>query len=93
MKIWKNMNYFKKNLNSFEETKQEPIIKKILHGLGFSDEDMMKQCNKFSGGWKMRISLAKSLYMNPDILLLDEPTNHLDLEAVIWLGSYLSGKT
>ena len=76
-------------LNSFEETKQEPIIKKILNGLGFSKEDMERECSKFSGGWKMRISLAKSLYMNPDILLLDEPTNHLDLEAVIWLGSYL----
>ena len=76
-------------LNSFEESKQEPIIKKILSGLGFTEKDMLKECNKFSGGWKMRISLAKSLYMNPDILLLDEPTNHLDLEAVIWLGSYL----
>lgn len=69
---------------------QEPIVRKILSGLGFTNENMDKPSNEFSGGWKMRISLAKALYRKPDILLLDEPTNHLDLEAVIWLGDYLS---
>lgn len=76
-------------LNVFNIDKESAIIKKILHGLGFSDE-MMKQSGRlFSGGWKMRISLARALYIKPDLLLLDEPTNHLDLEAVIWLGNYL----
>ena len=76
-------------IKSFEPEKQKPKIKKILKGLGFSDLDMNQSCNHFSGGWKMRISLAKALYIEPDLLLLDEPTNHLDLEAVIWLGDYL----
>jgi len=65
-------------------------IKSILKGLGFSQEDMNKSCLLFSGGWRMRISLARALYMEPDLLLLDEPTNHLDLEAIIWLGNYLN---
>ena len=68
---------------------EEVKIRKILLGLGFSN-DMMDQSSKlFSGGWKMRISLARALYIEPDVLLLDEPTNHLDLEAVLWLGDYL----
>lgn len=68
---------------------EESKIRKILKGLGFTDEMMEQKSNLFSGGWKMRISLAKALYIEPDLLLLDEPTNHLDLEAVIWLGNYL----
>ena len=65
-------------------------IKKILLGLGFTENDLVKPCNLFSGGWQMRITLAKALYFEPDILLLDEPTNHLDLEAIIWLSNYLN---
>lgn len=61
----------------------------ILKGLGFSDKDLQKPTNQFSGGWRMRISLAKSLFVQPDILLLDEPTNHLDMNAVMWLEDYL----
>ncbi len=68
---------------------EEAKIRKILKGLGFTEKTMEQPSNLFSGGWKMRISLAKSLYIEPDLLLLDEPTNHLDLEAVIWLGNYL----
>ena len=68
---------------------EEAKIKKILSGLGFTQETMLQPSNLFSGGWKMRISLAKALYIKPDLLLLDEPTNHLDLEAIIWLGNYI----
>lgn len=68
---------------------EEAKVKKILKGLGFNDKTMNQTSKLFSGGWKMRISLAKALYIMPDLLLLDEPTNHLDLEAVIWLGNYL----
>lgn len=62
---------------------------KILIGLGFSIDDQQKRVKDFSGGWRMRISLAKALYMVPTLLILDEPTNHLDLHANIWLTSYL----
>lgn len=62
---------------------------KILHGLGFDAAMQQKACKDFSGGWRMRISLAKALWIKPAILLLDEPTNHLDLEACVWLEDYL----
>lgn len=62
---------------------------KILHGLGFTREMQQKKCRDFSGGWRMRIALAKALFVRPSILLLDEPTNHLDLEACVWLEEYL----
>jgi ATP-binding cassette subfamily F protein 1 len=64
-------------------------ISKILIGLGFSKSDLSRPSCVFSGGWQMRISLARALYLEPDLLLLDEPTNHLDLEGIIWLSSYL----
>lgn len=71
--------------------KAEPRAFAILSGLGFSDEDIRtKPTKEFSGGWRMRIALASALFIRPDLLILDEPTNHLDLEAVIWLGHYLS---
>ena len=63
--------------------------KKILKGLGFSEEDFSKQVSTLSGGWKMRIELAKLLLRSPDLLMLDEPTNHLDIESIIWLEGYL----
>ena len=62
---------------------------KILQGLGFLREDFNKLTDTFSGGWRMRIELAKLLLQNNDILLLDEPTNHLDIEAIIWLENFL----
>lgn len=62
---------------------------KILQGLGFKREDFGKLTDTFSGGWRMRIELAKLLLQNNDILLLDEPTNHLDIESIIWLESFL----
>ena len=64
---------------------------KILQGLGFQREDFDKLTSTFSGGWRMRIELAKLLLQNNDILLLDEPTNHLDIESIIWLENFLKG--
>jgi ATP-binding cassette, subfamily F, member 3 len=64
-------------------------IEKILKGLGFERKDFTRQTAEFSGGWRMRIELAKILLRKPDILLLDEPTNHLDIEAIMWLEEFM----
>lgn len=61
----------------------------ILVGLGFTEEQLTWPSKKFSGGWRMRISIAKVVFCEPEILMLDEPTNHLDLEALIWLEQYI----
>jgi len=61
----------------------------VLHGLGFSNEDLDKPYKQFSGGWRMRVLLAKMILQAPDVLLLDEPTNHLDLPSIEWLEKYL----
>jgi len=65
-------------------------IEKILIGLGFARSDFNRQCSEFSGGWRMRIELAKILLQRPDVLLLDEPTNHLDIESIQWLETFLT---
>ena len=69
--------------------RREAAAESVLLGLGFSREDFEKNTEEFSGGWQMRIALAKALMQNPDILLLDEPTNYLDIEARNWLESFL----
>src|SRR5690606_33946720 len=61
----------------------------LLHGLGFSDADFTRAVAEFSGGWRVRLSLARALMCRSDLLLLDEPTNHLDLDAVLWLEGWL----
>ena len=72
-----------------EGYKLDAKVEKILLGLGFPDKDFNRPSEEFSGGWQMRIALAKLLLQNPSILLLDEPTNHLDIESLIWLENYL----
>lgn len=64
-------------------------VEKVLKGLGFKDQDFTRKVSEFSGGWQIRIELAKLLLRQPDYILLDEPTNHLDIEAIIWLEEYL----
>lgn len=68
---------------------REGEIEKVLKGLGFKEEELDRPVNTFSGGWRMRVAMAKLLLSSPDFLLLDEPTNHLDIESIIWLESYL----
>ncbi|WP_420461108.1 ABC-F family ATP-binding cassette domain-containing protein [Neolewinella sp.] len=68
----------------------EAEAERVLKGLGFESKDFSRQTTEFSGGWQMRIELAKMLLQRPDYLLLDEPTNHLDIESIIWLENWLS---
>uniref|UniRef100_A0A915Q5E3 ABC transporter domain-containing protein n=1 Tax=Setaria digitata TaxID=48799 RepID=A0A915Q5E3_9BILA len=75
-----------KNINA---DAAEPKARRILAGLGFTKAMQEKAVEAFSGGWRMRISLARALFLEPTLLMLDEPTNHLDLNAVIWLDNYL----
>lgn len=74
---------------SIEEINYDADIEKTLVGLGFKREDFTRQTSEFSGGWRMRIELAKLLLKKPDVLLLDEPTNHLDIESIQWLEDFL----
>lgn len=69
----------------------ESQVRSVMFGLGFKEGDMVRSTSEFSGGWQMRIALAKLLIRKPDVLLLDEPTNHLDLESVKWLEGFLRG--
>ena len=65
----------------------------VLTGLGIGPDDYRRPVESFSGGWKMRIALARILTLNPDVLLLDEPTNHLDVESIVWLEEWLSASS
>ena len=74
---------------AIEEVNYDAEVEKILIGLGFQREDFTRPTSEFSGGWRMRIELAKILLKKPDLILLDEPTNHLDIESVQWLEEFL----
>ena len=74
---------------SIEEINYDAEVEKILLGLGFLRSDFQRQTSEFSGGWRMRIELAKILLQNPDLILLDEPTNHMDIESIQWLEDFL----
>jgi ATP-binding cassette subfamily F protein 3 len=76
-------------LESSDAFRMQGTIEKVLRGLGFVEDDFPRQTGEFSGGWQMRIALAKLLLLQPSLLLLDEPTNHLDLESLQWLEEYL----
>jgi ATP-binding cassette subfamily F protein 3 len=74
---------------SIEEVNYEAEVEKVLKGLGFERSDFNRPTSEFSGGWRMRIELAKILLQKPDLILLDEPTNHIDIESVMWLEDFL----
>jgi ATP-binding cassette subfamily F protein 3 len=77
---------------AIEEVNYDAEVEKALLGLGFKRENFTQLTSEFSGGWRMRIELAKILLQKPDLILLDEPTNHLDIESVIWLEDFLTNK-
>ena len=77
---------------ALEDVNYDAEVEKALKGLGFRQDDFTRFTNEFSGGWRMRIELAKILLQKPDLILLDEPTNHIDIESVIWLEDFLVNK-
>lgn len=89
MKIVTELSNISERLGMLGVEKQEAEAEKILTGLGFKREDFDRKINTFSGGWQMRVVLAKMLLQRPDYLLLDEPTNHLDIESILWLEKFL----
>lgn len=88
-KLLKRQHQLQEDLNKSPYYAREKMIYEVLSGLGFKIEDMEKDASSFSGGWQMRIALARCLLSAPDIMLLDEPTNYLDIEARQWLESFL----
>jgi len=92
MKIIEKVSDLGEKYYAIEDINYDAEIEKALQGLGFKREDFTRQTSEFSGGWRMRIELAKILLKKPDLILLDEPTNHIDIESVVWLEDFLVNK-
>ena len=89
MELIEQVSALSEKFYAIDATNYEEDVEKALLGLGFTREDFNRQTSDFSGGWRMRIELAKLLLQKPDVLLLDEPTNHLDIESIQWLEEFL----
>ncbi len=89
MELIEKVSTLSEKFYSIEQTNYEADVEKTLLGLGFTREDFNQPTSSFSGGWRMRIELAKILLRKPDVILLDEPTNHLDIESIQWLEEFL----
>jgi ATP-binding cassette subfamily F protein 3 len=89
LKLCDRLNELSLQLSVNDAGTSEEDVARILKGLGFTEADFNKPMAEFSGGWKMRVELAKMLLRDPDLLLMDEPTNHLDIESIIWLEEFL----
>ncbi len=92
MKIIEKVSELGEKFYSIEEVNYDAEVEKALMGLGFKRSDFNRATSEFSGGWRMRIELAKILLQKPDLILLDEPTNHIDIDSVIWLEDFLKNK-
>jgi ATP-binding cassette subfamily F protein 3 len=92
MKIIERVSDLGEKYYALEDVNYNAEVEKALKGLGFKQDDFKRQTNEFSGGYRMRIELAKILLQKPDLILLDEPTNHIDIESVIWLEDFLVNK-
>lgn len=89
MKLIETVSELSEKYYAIEEVNYEAEVEKVLKGLGFTREDFQRKTSEFSGGWRMRIELAKILLQKPDLILLDEPTNHMDIESIEWLEDFL----
>ncbi|MDH1603014.1 MULTISPECIES: ABC-F family ATP-binding cassette domain-containing protein [Empedobacter] len=92
MKLIERVSEVSEKFYSIEEVNYEAEVEKVLKGMGFAQEDLDRSTSEFSGGWRMRIELAKILLRKPDLILLDEPTNHLDIESIQWLEDFLKNQ-
>lgn len=88
-KIIEKVSELSEKFYSIEEINYEAEVEKVLIGMGFTREDFTRPTSEFSGGWRMRIELAKILLQKPDLILLDEPTNHMDIDSIQWLEDFL----
>lgn len=91
--LLEELSYLSERLGVVSPDEAEAMTEKILKGLGFKQSDFDRPLKEFSGGWQMRVELAKMLLSSPDYLLLDEPTNHLDIDSILWLESFLKQYT
>ena len=89
MQLIERVSELSEKFYAVEEINYEAEVEKVLKGLGFERNDFNRPTSEFSGGWRMRIELAKILLQKPDLILLDEPTNHIDIESVMWLEDFL----